>query len=339
MAASQWLRYKGQNVRHLGSLVFESVIVKSAILIAGPTASGKSRLAIELARAVNGVIINADSMQVYRELRILTARPDARAEAAAPHRLYGVTAAATAFSAGRWLELAVAEIAAARRAGQVPIVVGGTGLYFQALTEGLAEIPPIPDPVRLAARAKLEDLGATGLHQALQARDPVMARRLKASDSQRLVRAYEVIEATEISLADWQRRPATTPVLTPPWHGFVLSWPRAALYRRCDERFAAMLEGGGLEEAAALAALGLDPGLPAMKALGVVELIALSRGEIPRQAALATAQQATRRYAKRQMTWFRNKMCSWKALNTQDSERFLDIIIPFISKNELTGPE
>ncbi|MFP6771893.1 MAG: tRNA (adenosine(37)-N6)-dimethylallyltransferase MiaA [Alphaproteobacteria bacterium] len=324
--------------------------MECAILIAGPTASGKSRLAIELAMALakdrsrgrgkdrGGVIINADSMQVYRELRILSARPSLDEEAAAPHRLYGITSVAAAFSVGHWVTLALAEIAAARQAGQVPIVVGGTGLYFQALTEGMAEIPQIPDETRAEARARLDELGAVGLHDVLRREDPEMAARLKPTDKQRLARAYEVILATGVSLADWQRRPASTPVLEGPWQGFVLNCPRAALYRRCDERLAAMLDHGALDEVAALAALDLDPSLPAMKALGVPELMRLSRGETPRAAALAAAQQATRRYAKRQMTWFRNKMCSWQGLNTQDSERLSNIITPFITKNQLTPP-
>ncbi len=303
----------------------------NAILIAGPTASGKSRLAIDLAQALNGVIINADSMQVYAELRVLTARPDAEEEAAAPHRLYGITSAAAPFSVGRWLELALAEAAAARAAGQVPIIVGGTGLYFQALVQGMAEIPEISDRARAEARGKLEELGAAGLHAALGERDPVMAERLKATDSQRLVRAYEVILDTGVSLADWQQRPSSTPTLPPPWQGFVLNWPRAELYRRCDERLAAMLEQGALEEVARLAEMTLDPSLPAMKALGVPDLIRLTKGKISRDQALAAAQQATRRYAKRQMTWFRNKMCAWKGLDAQDSERLSEIIIPFIT--------
>lgn len=310
-----------------------------AILIAGPTASGKSRLAIELARAVDGVIINADSMQVYRELRVLTARPDDTELAAAPHRLYGITSVREPFSVGRWLELALAEIAAARAAGRLPIIVGGTGLYFQALTEGMAEIPSIPENVRTKARGLLDEIGAIALHEILAQRDPVMAARLKPTDSQRLVRAYEVMEATGVSLADWQQRPATTPTLPGPWQGFVLQWPRAELYRRCDERLAAMLDQGALAEVKALAELDLDPGLPAMKALGVPDLLRLHRSEIGWTEALAAAQQATRRYAKRQMTWFRNKMCSWESLKTQDSERLSDIIIPFISKKQLTDPD
>ncbi|MDE0943299.1 MAG: tRNA (adenosine(37)-N6)-dimethylallyltransferase MiaA [Alphaproteobacteria bacterium] len=305
----------------------------TAILIAGPTASGKSRLAIELAQAVGGVIINTDSMQVYKELQVLTARPDAGEEAAAPHRLYGITSVAAPFSVGQWLELALAEATAARQAGQVPIFVGGTGLYFQALTEGMAEIPDIADDVRREARAKLIELGPAGLHSALAGLDPVMAERLMPTDGQRLVRAYEVITGTGVSLATWQQRPSTTPILPPPWHGFVLNWPREDLYQRCNDRLVAMLAQGALDEVAALAAMKLDPALPAMKALGVPDLIRLTRGEVEGEVALNAAQQATRRYAKRQMTWFRNKMCSWNGLNAQDSERLSEIIIPFIIKN------
>ncbi|MDP6873836.1 MAG: tRNA (adenosine(37)-N6)-dimethylallyltransferase MiaA [Alphaproteobacteria bacterium] len=303
----------------------------NAILIAGPTASGKSSLALSLARALDGVIINADSMQVYRELRVLTARPSAAEEAAAPHRLYGIVSAAEPFSAGRWLDLALAEAALARQAAQVPIIVGGTGLYFQALTEGMAEIPDISAQARAEAREKLEQLGSAGLHAVLGEIDPVMAERLKPTDPQRIVRAYEVILSTGTSLAEWQRRPASTPILPQPWRGFVLNWPRAELYSRCEQRLAAMLDQGALDEVAALAAMDLDPALPAMKALGVPELIRLSRGEIGREEALAAAQQATRRYAKRQMTWFRNKMCAWNSLDAQDSERLSEIIIPFIT--------
>ena len=313
--------------------------MENTILIAGPTASGKSRLALELACSLNGIIINADSMQVYRELRVLTARPDVREEALAPHRLYGIIAASAPFSVGRWLDMVVAEIAAARGAGQVPILVGGTGLYFQALTEGIAKIPDIPNNARRRARNLLDKLGAAGVHTALKVRDPKMAERLKPTDSQRLVRALEVIEGTGISLAEWQGQPATTPILPGPWYGFVLNWPRSELYSRCDRRLEQMLDHGALDEVKALAALDLDPALPAMKALGVPGLIKLIRGEMDRASALATAQLDTRRYAKRQMTWFRNKMCSWNHLNAQDSESLSKIIIPFMSKNRLTAPD
>ena len=313
--------------------------MENTILIAGPTASGKSRLALELACSLNGIIINADSMQVYRELRVLTARPDVREEALAPHRLYGIIAASAPFSVGRWLDMVVAEIAAARSAGLVPILVGGTGFYFQALTEGIAKIPDIPNNARRRARNLLDKLGAAGVHAVLEVRDPKMAERLKPTDSQRLVRALEVIEGTGVSLAEWQSQPPTTPILPGPWCGFVLNWPRSELYSRCDRRLEQMLDHGALDEVKALAALDLDPALPAMKALGVPGLIKLIRGEMNRASALATAQLDTRRYAKRQMTWFRNKMCSWNHLNSQDSESLSKIIIPFMSKNQLTAPD
>ncbi|MBT7758812.1 MAG: tRNA (adenosine(37)-N6)-dimethylallyltransferase MiaA, partial [Rhodospirillaceae bacterium] len=229
----------------------------NTILIAGPTASGKSSLAIALAQSLNGIIINADSMQVYRELRLLTARPSAAEEAAVPHRLYGITSAGAPFSVGHWLELVQTEIANARQAGRTAIIVGGSGLYFQALTKGMADIPDIPEAARQMARSKLDELGPAGLHAALAVLDPAMAARLQPTDSQRLVRAYEVIQGTGVSLASWQQRPATTPILPPPWHGFVLNWPRQQLYRRCDERLAAMLDQGALEEVSALAAMNL----------------------------------------------------------------------------------
>ena len=310
--------------------------MESAILIAGPTASGKSRLALELARSLNGVIINADSMQVYRELRVLTARPDPEQEALVPHRLYGVIPACTQFSVRRWLDLAVAEIDNARDAGQVPIIVGGAGLYFQALIEGIAEIPDIPEDVRSKARDLLVDAGVAGVYDALKIRDPIMAKRLKTTDSQRLVRALEVIEATGISLAEWQERPVTTSVFLGNWKGFILNWPRPTLYHRCDRRLEQMLENGALEEVKTLVDLNLDPSLPAMKALGVPIFIKLIQGEIDKASALALAQQATRHYAKRQITWFQNKMCSWHRLNAQDSESLSESIVSFMSKNMLT---
>ena len=311
--------------------------MESAILIAGPTASGKSRLALELARSLNGIIINADSMQVYRELRVLTARPDSQQEALAPHRLYGIISACTQFSVRRWLDLAIAEIDIARRTGQVPIIVGGTGLYLQALTEGIAVIPDIPQDIRRRTRALMADGGAAGVYDALKLKDPVMAERLNSKDSQRLVRALEVIDGTGISLAEWHARLDTTSVLPGSWRGFILSWPRSELYNRCDRRMEQMLEHGALDEVRALVDLDLDPSLPAMKALGVPVLIKLIRGEMDQASAVALAQQATRRYAKRQMTWFHNKMCSWHRLNAQDSESLPGKIISFMSKNMLTA--
>jgi len=289
------------------------------LVIAGPTASGKSALALALAEVMDGVIINADSMQVYRELRVLTARPDDAALARAPHRLYGVLPAAEACSAGRWRRLALDEIAAARKAGHLPILAGGTGLYLKALISGLAELPDIPAAVRAAAGARHDALGGSAFHAELAKRDPAMAARLKPSDRQRLIRAWEVIEATGRSLADWQMGAewqaadgpagaaadgdlALLPILVLP--------PRAALYAACDARVEAMIAAGALDEVRALLALGLDPALPAMKAVGVRELGAVLAGKTSLAAAAAAMQQATRNYAKRQLTWLRHQMPS-----------------------------
>ena len=312
---------------------------KAAILIAGPTASGKSALALRLAEAVGGAVINADSMQVYRELRILTARPTPADEARVPHRLYGVLPVSEACSVGRWLTLARDAIAAARASGRVPIVVGGTGLYLRTLTEGLAPVPDIPAEIRSAARRLHADLGGPAFHARLALRDPVMAARLRPSDPQRLIRAYEVIEATDESLADWQCRPSALPVLDQPWHGVLLDPPRSLIYDRCNRRLEAMLAEGALDEVRALADLALDPALPAMKAVGVAPLLSHIRGEIPRSAALAAAQTATRRYAKRQYTWFRHKMLSWQRYSAKDSESFFEKIFPIISQFLLTATD
>ena len=277
------------------------------ILLAGPTASGKSALAVALARRVGGVVINADSMQVYRELRVVTARPTPADEAAVPHRLYGVMSASEACSAARWRVLAMAEIAAAGGRGQVPIVVGGGGLYLRALVRGLAPVPDVPPPARDEARARHARLGGDAFHAALAERDPVMAARLHAGDTQRLIRAWEVIAATGRSLADWQALPPEDP-LDAPLYTVLAAPERVALYAACDARFERMLADGALEEVAALDALGLDGRLPAMKALGVPALRSHLRGEIPLPQARVAAQQATRNYAKRQLTWFRHQI-------------------------------
>lgn len=310
-----------------------------AILIAGPTASGKSALALRLAEAVGGTVINADSMQVYRELRILTARPTPADEARAPHRLYGVLSAAEACSVGCWLDMAREVLAAVRASRRVPIIVGGTGLYFQALTEGLAPVPTIPADIRTAARRLHVELGGPAFHARLADRDPVMAARLRQSDPQRMIRAYEVIEATGVSLADWQGRPPAPPALDRPWHGVLLEPPRPLVYDRCNRRLEAMLAEGALDEVRALADLALDPALPAMKAVGVAPLLSHVRGETSRAAALAAAQTATRQYAKRQYTWFKHKMLSWQRYSTKDSESFFEKIFPIISQFLLTGTD
>lgn len=306
------------------------------VILAGPTASGKSGLALALAEAFDGTIINADSMQLYRELRILTARPDAASEARVPHRLYGILPAAEAGSAARWRALALAEIEAAWAAGRLPLVVGGTGLYLQVLREGLAAIPDVPLEVREAVRALQRRLGAERFHALLAERDPVMAARLVPGDTQRLIRAFEVLEATGTSLADWQARPAEGPAFAAPTATILLQPPRAELYARCNARFLAMLEAGALAEAQALDRLGLDPALPAMKALGVPELRRHLAGDCDLAAATVAAQQATRRYAKRQMTWFRHRLDADCRFRAQFSESFLPEIFSFIRQFLLT---
>ena len=277
------------------------------VVVAGPTASGKSALALALAEALDGVVVNADSMQVYRELRILTNRPGPDAAARPPHRLYGMVPAAEPCSAERWRRMALTEIAAARAVGRLPVLAGGTGLYIRALLHGLAPIPELPAALRRAARARHAALGGAAFHAALAARDPEMAARLSPGDGQRLIRAWEVIEATGESLAAWQRRPSAGAALEVPHLTFVLAPPRATLYAACDARLVAMVEAGALDEVRALDALGLDPGLPAMKALGVSALRRHIEGAATLGEGIAAAQQATRNYAKRQLTWFRHQ--------------------------------
>ena len=286
-----------------------------AILIAGPTASGKSALALDLARATGGVILNADSMQVYRELRILSARPDAQEEALAPHRLYGHVAASERYSVARWREDARIELEAAWRDGQLPIVVGGTGLYFKALTEGLSSIPPIPAELRAATEARADSEGVPALHQALAKLDPESAARLAPHDRTRVVRALEVVEATGRTIGAWQRETGAPPLVDAATvRRIVIEPERATLYERIGARFDAMVERGGLAEAEALIALGLDPALPAMKAIGIREFGAHLAGELPLDEAIERAKMETRRYAKRQGTWFRNQMADWPRL-------------------------
>jgi tRNA dimethylallyltransferase len=285
--------------------------VPTAVLIAGPTASGKSAAALELAERLRGTIVNADSMQVYRELAVLTARPSAADMAGAPHRLYGMVSAAEAYSVGRWLEDTACAFAEASGVGRVPILVGGTGLYFKALIEGLAPVPDVPPEIREHWRDRAEALGAEQLHRELAARDPAMAARLKSTDPQRMVRALEVIDATGVSLAEWQGASAK-PMLPPEGVVRVVVAPeRERLYAAIDTRFESMIGQGALDEVKALIALGLDPGLPAMRAHGVRELGAYLAGASSLDEAVAKAKTETRRYAKRQMTWARRFMADW----------------------------
>lgn len=280
------------------------------VVIGGPTASGKSALALALAEAAGGTVINADSMQVYAGLRIVTARPSPAEEERVPHRLYGIAPPSDRMNAARWRDLALAEIRRSHGQGRLPIVVGGTGLYLRTLMHGIVEMPEIPAAIRADALDRQARLGTPALHADLARLDPETAARLNPGDTIRVVRAWEVVTATGRGITDWQRQgrhdaPADLEFL--PW---VVEPPRDRLYANCDARFLTMLEQGALAEVADLAALGLNPDLPAMKALGVPELLAHLRGEIDREAAVARAQQATRNYAKRQLTWFRNQLAA-----------------------------
>jgi tRNA dimethylallyltransferase len=277
-----------------------------AVLIAGPTASGKSRQALELAEEIGGVVINADSMQVYREAPILTAQPSNADRARVPHLLYGHVSVREVYSVGRWREDAIRALGEARAMNRVPIFVGGTGMYFMALTEGLSHIPATPDDVRDAARALLDDIGVAALHTRLTMRDPLTASKLRPSDPQRVLRAYEVFESTGRPLAQWQEAPGEPVLKDAHLAAFVLDPPREQRRARIAERFENMLGTGGLEEARALE--GLDPGLPAAKLLGLRPLQALASGSLTRAEALDGAVTATRQFAKRQMTWFRHRM-------------------------------
>ena len=280
-----------------------------AVLIAGPTASGKSAAALALAEALGGVIINADSMQVYADAPILTARPSAADTARVPHLLYGHVAATEAYSVGRYAADAAAALEQARAMGKLPIFVGGTGLYFMALTEGLAHVPPTPPEIRDAARALLAEIGVADLHARLAQRDPRTAALLRPADPQRILRAYEVFEATGIPLSDWQQSQGEPILKNRSLAKFVLDLPRPDLRARIAARFEAMVEQGGLAEALNLK--DLDPALPAAKLLGLRPLIALAEGRMTREAALEKAITATRQFAKRQSTWFRNRMANY----------------------------
>lgn len=281
------------------------------ILIAGPTASGKSKLAMTLAKRHGGIVINADSMQVYRELAILTARPDAADEARVPHALYGHVPAREAYSVGRWLEDVRRTLDQARAEGRRPVIVGGTGLYFRALIEGLSPVPAIAEDIRAHWRAEAVRLGAAGLHAVLAARDAEMAARLRPSDPQRITRALEVLEATGVSLSVWQTRAGTSLLIEENTERLLVMRDRQELFARCDARFELMLEAGGLEEARRLLALGLDPMLPAMRAVGVRPLLLMLSGQMDEHDAIARAKQDTRHYVRRQLTWIKRHMSAW----------------------------
>jgi tRNA dimethylallyltransferase len=279
------------------------------VFIAGPTASGKSAAALSLAEEIGGEIVNADSMQVYRDLRILAARPGADETSRAPHHLFGFLDAAVAGSAGVWVRAAAEVIAEIAARGRPAIVVGGTGLYFRALSDGLSPIPDVPAEVREGVRRQLAEMGAEAFRDALIARDPAAAR-FRSSDIQRTLRAAEVLEATGKTLSHFQSLPAG-PLIPPPAARLVIEPERATLYRNCEARFDRMLAEGALEEARALLSRGLDLGLPAMKALGAAELMAHLRGELTLAEAADRAKRNTRRFAKRQLTWYRHQAPDW----------------------------
>jgi tRNA dimethylallyltransferase len=294
------------------------------VLIAGPTASGKSALALAFAQATGGVIINADSMQVYRDLRVLTARPTPEEEAIAPHRLYGTIDAAVNFSAGGWVAEAAKTLVEARAQNRLPIFAGGSGLYFKALTRGLSAVPPIPPEVREDVRARLARDGVEAMHAQLMQRDPASGERLKPRDRIRIARALEVLEATGRSLTDWHRD--GLPPLLPPgaFTAVFLEPDRDELYARIDARFDKMLQAGALDEVVALAARRLDPLLPAMKAHGVPALIRHLEGELTLAEAAVIGRADTRHYAKRQFTWFRHQLPDFEWVRPEQARARLE---------------
>jgi tRNA dimethylallyltransferase len=299
-----------------------------AVLIAGPTASGKSALALELVQTAGGVVINTDSMQVYRDLRVLTARPTPEEEALASHRLYGHVDAAINFSAGAWVADAEKMLDEARAQNRLPIFVGGSGLYFKALTRGLSAVPPIRPEIREDVRARLERDGVEALHVQLARRDPVSAERLKPRDRIRIARALEVVEATGRSLTDWHREGLPPILPRSEFHALFLSPERDALYARIDARFDAMLKAGALKEVAALAERKLDPLLPAMKAHGVPALIRHLRGELTLEDAATIGRADTRHYAKRQFTWFRHQLPEFEWMTPEAARGWLQTVVP-----------
>lgn len=289
--------------------------MKNAILIAGPTASGKSALALEIAAGVGGVIVNTDSMQGYSILNVLTARPGTEDLARLPHFLYGHVHPSTAYSTGAWLRDVAELIETGGLAGRRPIFVGGTGLYFRALAEGISAMPEIPAHIRERWRHELTERGAPRLHRELMLRDSAMAMQLRPSDGQRIARALEVLDASGRSLLSWQGQRGEPLIDRTSASFFVIEPDREALGERINRRFDAMIDQGALEEVRQILALGLDPLLPAMKAIGVRELQAVLDGEMDAGAAMERAKIATRQYAKRQSTWFRNQLgVEWRRL-------------------------
>ncbi|MGH1349278.1 MAG: tRNA (adenosine(37)-N6)-dimethylallyltransferase MiaA [Methyloligellaceae bacterium] len=282
-----------------------------AILIAGPTASGKSAFAIEQAQKNNGIIVNSDSMQVYKELRVLTARPSIEDEAVVPHCMYGNVSGATAYSVGQWYEDVKLVLEDCRQSGTVPVFTGGTGMYFSALLGGLSPVPPVPDDIREYWRKQALEVGAPVLHKMLQERDPLMAGQLRPSDPQRLARALEVFDATGISLCEWQKKPGVPLIDEAKVEKYVISPERDMLYDRCNRRFDIMIEQGALKEVEELSARNFHPDLPIMRALGVKPIQDYLSGKMSLEEVAEISKRDTRRYAKRQLTWLRGNMIAW----------------------------
>ena len=329
--------------------------VPHVLIVAGPPACGKSARSLRIAEELGGAVINADSLQLYRELSILTARPGAADMARAPHRLYGVLSAIEPCSAGRWRAMAMGEIGAAFAAGRLPVVTGGARLYLGALVRGPGPVPPIPPAVREEAKALMAELGPARFHARLAGVDPVMSARLRPTDSQRLMRAFEVVRATGRSLATFQSQGAARrgeepedkaragpepgsarPYAGPSFMTVVLNPPRDALYAACERRFDAMMAQGALEEAKGILALDLPETAPILKAVGLRELLAHLRGQMGLEDAVAAAKRATRNYAKRQVTWFRHQVRGAHVIPAQYSESLGDEIFSFIRKLLLT---
>ncbi|CAN7352290.1 tRNA (adenosine(37)-N6)-dimethylallyltransferase MiaA [Rhizobium sp. LjRoot98] len=288
-------------------------IGQDAILITGPTASGKSALAVALAKQHNGVVVNADSMQVYDTLHVLTARPFETDMQGVVHHLYGHVPVSQHYSTGEWFRDAVEVLQAVRSAGKIPVFVGGTGLYFKALTGGLSDMPPVPETIRDDVRRRLLTEGPEALHAILTERDPETAAILRPGDGQRIARALEIFEATSQSIRVFQARQGPVAIDLERAMKIVVLPERALLRQRIDRRFAGMLKSGAVEEVEALLSLDLKPEMPAMKAIGVPQIAAFLSGTMSKAEVIETSSAATRQYAKRQMTWFRNQLDeSWQ---------------------------
>lgn len=297
-----------------------------AILIHGPTASGKTALAIEVARKLGGEVINADSMQVYRDLQVISARPTEEEMDGVPHHLFGYVDAAARYSTGEWLEAARAVLKKLQRQNKHAVIVGGTGLYLLALTQGLSDIPPVPDDIRAEVKQISDTEGADGLRARLAPHDPDLAERLGTGDKQRLARAYEVWLATGRPLSDFQTERQPPVLKDGEWVGYALTPPRSALYKKIDRRFEGMLMQGAMAEARALVARDLDPELPAMKAHGMPWIAAFVRGEISAEEAAENAKRDTRRYAKRQFTWIGRQFPFWPRIPSPEIADRLRVI-------------